>query len=77
MHNYEAQPCDVKIVLFKGEGSTAKWESPLLGWGELASGGVEERIVPGNHRTIMFEPNVGTLAAEFRALIKQVEANHP
>ena len=70
LHNYEPQPYDVKAVLFMGEGSGAKWEYPSLGWGELASGGVEERIVPGNHRTLMLEPNVEKLAAELRALMK-------
>jgi thioesterase domain-containing protein len=70
LHNYEPEPYDVKVVLFKGEGSGAKWEYPSLGWGELASGGVEERIIPGNHRTLMLEPNVGTLAAELRALME-------
>jgi len=78
MHNYEAQPYDVKVVLFRGESSSsARWESPLLGWGELASGGVEERIVPGNHQTMMFEPNVGKLAAQLQELMKQGEAKHP
>jgi amino acid adenylation domain-containing protein len=70
LHNYEAQPYDVKVVLFKGEGSGAKWKHPSLGWDELASGGVEERIIPGNHRTLMLEPNVGKLAAELQALMK-------
>jgi acyl-CoA synthetase (AMP-forming)/AMP-acid ligase II/thioesterase domain-containing protein len=45
--------------------------SPLdrrLGWRELAAGGVEVHLVPGNHFTSLIEPNVRELAVRLRTL---------
>lgn len=45
--------------------------SPLdrrLGWRELAAGGVEVHLVPGDHFTSLVEPDVRELAARIRAL---------
>ena len=39
---------------------------PLWGWGKIARRGVDVQDVPGNHHTMMVEPNVGELARKFR-----------
>ncbi|MGH9825321.1 MAG: thioesterase domain-containing protein, partial [Blastocatellia bacterium] len=44
------------------------------GWGQLAQGGVETRLLPGDHISIMAEPLVKTLAAELlRAIAQSLE----
>ena len=42
-------------------------DEDALGWSTLAGGGIDVVTIPGNHLTIMREPNVGRLAAELRA----------
>jgi amino acid adenylation domain-containing protein len=41
---------------------------PQYGWGDLALGGVDVRVIPGMHETIMEEPNVQELAHQMRSL---------
>jgi hypothetical protein len=43
------------------------------GWGELARGGVEVRLVPGEHESILVEPHVQALAADLRRLLVETE----
>jgi thioesterase domain-containing protein len=40
---------------------------PLKGWTDLAGGGIDVAIVPGNHVGILQEPHVRVLAEEIRA----------
>ena len=42
-----------------------------FGWSAVSDGGVEVRLVPGNHGTLFEEPNVWTLAKELRELLVQ------
>ena len=42
---------------------------PEKGWGRLAAGGLEIRIVPGNHLAMLQEPHVKALAKEIRACL--------
>jgi amino acid adenylation domain-containing protein len=37
---------------------------PDLGWGAVAEDGVDVKVVPGNHNSILIEPNCRTLARE-------------
>lgn len=43
-----------------------KHEDKLNGWGKLVTGGVELRTVPGNHFSMLREPNVQVLAEQLR-----------
>ncbi|MCP4657009.1 MAG: amino acid adenylation domain-containing protein, partial [bacterium] len=63
MERYVAPSFRGPLVLFKAGESPAK-EPPAsdLGWGELAEAGVEVYEVPGNHYSMMREPNVHALA---------------
>jgi thioesterase domain-containing protein/acyl carrier protein len=42
---------------------------PHLGWSKLALGGVDIHYVPGNHETLLREPNVRVLADELKGLL--------
>ena len=39
------------------------------GWGRLAAGGLEIKVVPANHLGMLQEPHVKTLAKELRACL--------
>ncbi len=42
-----------------------------LGWGDLAEGGVEIRLVPGHHDNMLKEPYVRVLAEELKACLRK------
>jgi len=48
---------------------------PLKGWGQLASGGVDLHVVPGDHFSMLREPHVSILAEQLRACIQQATEN--
>jgi thioesterase domain-containing protein len=65
-----------KVVLFQVE----DWEftkgsrfapDPTFGWGDLVRGGLEIIRIPGNHRTLMFEPAVSRVAEKLMDRLKQ------
>jgi len=61
--NYLPKPYNGRIVLFKTKDSHA-WEPripPDLGWGPLATEGVEIFEIPGDHVNMFIEPNVSVL----------------
>ena len=64
---YEAQPYPGRVTLFRATTPLSFIDMPTdleLGWGPLAEAGVEVHEIPGTHREIMREPNVGHLARE-------------
>jgi thioesterase domain-containing protein len=42
-----------------------------LGWSDVAGGGLEVHVVPGNHKTMWEMPNVGTVAEKLRKCIRK------
>ncbi|HEX5603001.1 MAG TPA: thioesterase domain-containing protein, partial [Pyrinomonadaceae bacterium] len=46
-------------------------KDPLKGWGDLATEGVEVYVVPGDHFSMMREPNVSVLAEQLRTCIQE------
>jgi thioesterase domain-containing protein len=42
-----------------------------MGWGGLAAGGVDVRVVPGNHFTIVHEQDIDGLAPELKRCIDE------
>jgi thioesterase domain-containing protein/acyl carrier protein len=44
-----------------------------LGWRELAAGGLEIIVIPGNHNSILNEPYVKVLAARLRACLRKAQ----
>jgi thioesterase domain-containing protein len=45
---------------------------PEYGWGALAAGGVEVRLIAGSHRNIHMAPHVGSLAEQLRSALDAV-----
>jgi thioesterase domain-containing protein len=59
-------------VLFRAEHHPAIFDDdPALGWNSLVEGGVEVRVVPGEHNTIAVGANAEVLAREVMAAIER------
>jgi amino acid adenylation domain-containing protein len=52
-----------------------KMTDPEMGWGRLATRGVEVHELPGNHFSILHPPHVTTLAIELRKCLERARAN--
>ncbi len=73
--NYVLHQYPGRITLFKASEELAEVSSdPALGWNEWASGGVKVEVVPGNHATMVYKPQVEILAEKLRMYLDQVEA---
>ena len=46
-----------------------------LGWSDWAEGGVDVQLVPGNHATMVYKPNVETLADKLAECIAKVQSD--
>jgi thioesterase domain-containing protein/acyl carrier protein len=49
--------------------------APDKGWERLAAGGLEIKVVPGNHLGMLQEPHVKVLAAQLRACLQQTRTS--
>jgi thioesterase domain-containing protein/acyl carrier protein len=73
MKRYEPQVYGGRVTLFRVRASTLRRaHEPEMGWGRLAAGGVDIRLIPGAHYSILNRPYVEGLAAELRACLEQV-----
>ncbi len=75
--NYILPTYSGKVVLFACQKS--KFYSflfPKMGWGNLLNGDIEIQFVPGNHRSLLKEPNVKMLAEKLIADIDQVQETY-
>ena len=59
-----------RITLFCGDEEVGDLE-PLKGWEEFATEGVDVHIVPGDHFSMIREPNVRALGAQLSKCIEQ------
>ena len=74
--NYVPHRYPGRLTLFKAsEDLSGNRLGPTLGWSDWAEGGVDVQSVPGNHATMVYKPNVETLAAKLAACIEQVRQN--
>ena len=72
--NYVLHRYPGRVTLFKaGEDLSGNLLDPTLGWSDWADGGVDVQIVPGNHATMVYKPNVEILAEKLAACIEQVQ----
>ena len=70
--NYKAKPYDGKILLLKSADYKPRKNEPEdLGWGEFVRGGVEIKVVPGNHNTMLWQPNVKVLADHLKTAMEK------
>lgn len=67
--NYVPQPYPNKITVFKTSEPSIAHQDPTLGWNQLAAGGIEIQLVPGNHLTMLRKPHVQVLAEQLRVCI--------
>ncbi len=71
--NYVLHRYPGRVTLFKAsEDLSANLLDATLGWSDWAEGGVDVQIVPGNHATMVYKPNVETLAEKLAASIDRV-----
>ena len=70
-NDYRPRPYSGNVLLFRcGDQSTRPYYDPKLGWGDLLGGEFEICEMPGDHKDMFLEPNVGRLANELdRALL--------
>jgi thioesterase domain-containing protein/acyl carrier protein len=67
-----------RITLFRATAAGAATGQHLdWGWNRVAAGGVESHAVPGEHVTIMQEPNVQALSLQLTACLERARAGIP
>jgi oxalate---CoA ligase len=61
--NYQVLPYDGRVTLFRAMHENADWNLPEdLGWRQMARGGVDIYLYPGDHGQVLAEPSVSRLA---------------
>jgi thioesterase domain-containing protein len=71
---YHPPVSPLKVTLFRSPLHALRCSfDPKYSWGEFALGGVEVKIVPGAHDTIMEEPRVARLAKELNAALQAAQ----
>ena len=71
---YVPRAQNVRVALIKANEQTST-ASDAMGWTELVAEDVEVHVVPGNHYTLLREPNVRMLAEELKACIARADAD--
>ncbi len=72
--NYVLHRYPGRVTLFKASDDlSGNLLDATLGWSDWAEGGVDVQVVPGNHATMVYKPNVETLADKLAACIDQVQ----
>ncbi|MCA1587041.1 MAG: phosphopantetheine-binding protein, partial [Acidobacteria bacterium] len=66
---YLPRPYPGRVVLFHGSDMPIELQDTRLAWDEVAGGGLEVHIVPGDHNSLREEPHVSVLAAKLRACL--------
>jgi amino acid adenylation domain-containing protein len=70
---YKPNPYAGKLVQFMcSDGAYRSYEDRRLAWSTLATEGLEVHVVPGDHLTMVEEPNVRTLAQELQHCLDRV-----
>ena len=73
IRNYYQEPYNGRLTLFLASDFYARcYQDVRLGWHAYALKGLEIHVVPGDHLTMMYPPNVEVLAAELRKCIDRV-----
>jgi thioesterase domain-containing protein len=69
--SYRPKPAPVRLVLLRATHGIGQDRSdPFLGWEALAAE-AEVQVVPGNHLTMIREPNVRELAEQLRGCLER------
>ncbi|ATQ77348.1 non-ribosomal peptide synthetase [Massilia violaceinigra] len=70
--NYVPQPLPISVHLFAGE--PAEGADPSIGWHALLRRHLHLSVIGGDHKTIMEEPYIETLAARIKRVLADAEA---
>jgi len=71
---YVPKPYAGKVWLLRTRGQPFFCSlDPKYGWGELAQGGVEVRIISGAHEKIFIEPDIRSLGRELRDALERTQ----
>lgn len=69
--NYKPREYGGKVLLLRTRGQPLLCSfDPQYGWGQLARGGLEVRIISGAHEKIFIEPDIQMLAGELRRALE-------
>ena len=74
MSAYVPRTQNVRVALFKAN-EQPDFASNILPWEELVTEGVETHVIPGNHYTLLREPNVRVLAEHLKSCLAQATAD--
>lgn len=64
---YRPAPAPLRVLLIQAEKSVGRGTGVTFGWDRLALAGVDCRVLPGDHHSLMRKPDVGAVAAELAA----------
>jgi thioesterase domain-containing protein len=71
---YQPKPYDGRIILFRTRGHPLICSfDNQMGWGSIATSGVEVKICPGDHETILEEENVAYTAGELARILDELD----
>jgi thioesterase domain-containing protein len=71
---YQPQPYSGRILLLRTRGHPLICSfDHQMGWGSLAAGGVDVRICPGDHESILEEENVAYTATQLQAVLRETQ----
>jgi acyl transferase domain-containing protein/thioesterase domain-containing protein/acyl carrier protein len=72
---YAPQVYPGRITLFRTSEEFGKiGQDPTLGWGKLATGGVEIHQIPGHHLNFLRKPYVEIVAEQLKACLNQIQS---
>jgi amino acid adenylation domain-containing protein/FkbM family methyltransferase len=69
--DYRPRPCPASAVLFVAAERGEQAEQTRHGWEELTEGGLEFHTIPGNHYTVLAEPNVAAVAEQLKTRLAE------
>lgn len=74
---YHPKPHAGRVILFRTRGHPlfSSFDSQN-GWGEFVANGMEVKVVPGVHESMLEEPHVQVLAHELKACLEAVQQTH-
>ncbi|MDB6028676.1 MAG: amino acid adenylation protein [Verrucomicrobiales bacterium] len=72
--HYFPKPFPGQVTLFRTKQPRLLTLDPEGSWRKLSQGGVDLRLVPGSHETILHEPDVHHLAKELNACLAKIHA---
>lgn len=71
LREYHPPPYGGRVTLFRVRAlSLFRAADPAMGWGSLARGGVDIRIIPGAHHNILERPYVNELAKQLEKMLE-------